>query len=193
MSHVNLESMAKEIEEEIHHCETDLKKVGSLVIKAQSFANLLAKENSGDSEVKQLKEKSRVYQNKVKELSERRNKERADFEQELVDSKIRTKNITEMQDTCASVSVVTQKQFFSTQSSKLDDFISTSMDSLESLKKQSIYIDRINDVLRRGATRIGVSNETLTKIENRFAGDKSLFFIFIGAIIIMMFVLRFIF
>lgn len=191
MALADLQSIAKEIEEEIKLCENDLKKVGSLVIKAQSFVNLLAKEDSSDQAVRQLKGKAMAYQNKVKELSERRNREREDFEQELTDSKIRTKKITEVHDTGTDAVQLSQKQFFSTQTSKLDDFISTSMDSLESLKQQSLYIDRINDVLKRGASRLGVSNETLNRIESRFWGDKSLFIIFLIGIVVLIFVLRF--
>jgi len=193
MTLADLQSMAVEIEEEIKMCEHDLKRVGSLVIKAQSLANLLAKEDPTDQAVRQLKGKAAEYQNKVKELSERRNREREDFAQELTDSKIRVKNITEVQDSSADLAQISQKQFFGAQSSKLDDFISTSMNSLESLKQQSVYIDRINDVLRRGASRLGVSNDTLSRIESRFVGDKSLFIIFLFGIVVLIFVLRFIF
>ncbi|ELA42794.1 uncharacterized protein VICG_00109 [Vittaforma corneae ATCC 50505] len=189
MSLGELKIMANEIENEIELCNKDLKKVGSLVIKTQSLMNLLAKEDPSDKEVKVLKIKASSFQSKARELSERRSKEKQELENELMDSKIRTKKITEMSDFGSEMG---QSGFFAAQSSKLDDFISTSMDSLESLRRQSVYIDRINETLRRGAFRLGVSNETLSRIESRFAGDKSLFIILLIGIVALVLILRFI-
>lgn len=185
----DLKKMANEIEKEIELCQNDLKKVGSLVIKTQSLYNLLSKEDDNDKDVKLLKIKAASYQNKVKELSEKRNREKQDFENELIDSKIRTKKITELTN---HDTVMDDKTFFSTQNNKLDEFISTSMDSLESLRRQSVYIDRINETLRQGALRMGFSNETLCKIESRFAGDKSLFIILFFSVILLILILKFI-
>jgi hypothetical protein len=190
MSIENLKVMASEIEKEIINCEKDLKKVGSLTIKTQSLLNLLAKEDPTNKDVKVLKIKAISYQNKVKELGERRNKEKQEFETELMDSKIRTKKITEINDQGYEMD---QSSFFASQNSKLDEFISSSMDSLESLKRQSVYIERINDTLKQGALRMGISNETLSRIESRFAGDKSLFIIMLISIFLLIFILKFIF
>lgn len=190
MSVENLKSIADEIERELRICAEDLSRVGSLVIKTQSLLNLVAKEDPNSPEVKQLKGRAQAYHNKVKELSERRNRERAEFEQEMSDSKIRTRRITEMSD-CSSDTHRTK--FVATQTNKLDEFISSSMDSLESLRRQSIHIDRVNDVLKRGAIRLGVSNETLGRIESRFAGDKSLFIILLIGVAVLFLLLRFAF
>lgn len=181
--------MARDIERDIEMCEKDLKRVGTLVIKAHSFANLLAKEDPENREVKMLKIKALSYKNKSKELSERRSREKQEFDDELADSRIRTKKITEMSESGRNPG---EERFFTSQSSKLDDFISSSMDSLQSLKRQSVYIDRINDTLRQGALRLGISNETLGRIESRFAGDKSLFYILFIGVIILILILKFI-
>lgn len=182
-----LEAMASEIEKEIAICEKDLKKAGSLAIKTQSLVNLLLKEDPTNRAVNVLKIKANSYQNKAKELCERRAKEKQDLENELEDSKIRVKKITEICDTG------TEQSFFVEQTSRLDEFISSSMDSLESLRRQSVLVDKINSNLRQGAVRLGVSTETLSMIETRFAGDKSLFLILLGMFVLLVILLKFVF
>lgn len=184
MSLEELESMSLEIEEEIKICERDLKKTGSLVIKTQSFTRLISKEDPNLERIKVLKKKAIEYQNKAKELSERRTREKKELEQEMEDSKIRAKRISEIKEDGA------EPTFYKEQSSRLDDIISTSMDSLESLRRQGVLIDRINNNLRQGAMRLGVSHETISMIESRFAGDKSLFWILFCGFIALIFILR---
>ncbi|KAM0681558.1 hypothetical protein GINT2_000217 [Glugoides intestinalis] len=183
----SLEAMASEIEKEIVLCEKDLKKVGSLAIKTQSLLNLLSKEDATNRAVNILIIKANSYQNKAKELCERRAKEKQELENELVESKIRQKKITEISDTGV------EQNFFVEQTSRLEDFISISMDSIESLRRQSVLVNNINNKLRQGAIRLGISTETLSKIETRFAEDKSLFLILLCLFIILVILLKFIF
>lgn len=185
-----MQSMAEEIEQEIQRCEKDLRRVGSLVIKTHSLSNMLAKEDPELKEIKILKIKTNAFKSKVKELSERRAKEKQDLENEMEDSKIRVKRITEVSGDDLEHR---ESSFFSTQSSRLDDFISNSMDSLESLRRQNVFIDRINNNLREGAIRLGMSGSLLANIESRFAGDKSLFIILLLVFIFVVVILRFIF
>lgn len=186
----DLQAMADEIEGEIEICENDLKRVGSLSIKTQSFANMVLRMDSSSKTAGLLKIKASSFQNKVRILSDRRTREKLDLELELEDSKIRYKKITEARDNALDVQ---DSEFFSRQSSKLDEFISSSMDSLESLGRQSVYIDRISSTLRSGLRKLGVGSDILHKIESRFAGDRSLFLILMGMLALLILALKTIF
>lgn len=186
----DLQTMADEIEKEIEACESDLRRVGSLSIKAQSFANMVQKLGLCTEGASLLRAKANSFQNRVRVLSDRRTREKQELEQELEDSKIKYKKITEVRDNALDMH---DSEFFSRQSSKLDEFISSSMDSLESLRRQGVYIDRINSTLRSGILRLGVGSDTLHKIESRFAGDKSLFLALMGTLALLILVLKVVF
>lgn len=185
----NLKRMASEIENGIVECQTDLRKVGTLNIKVQSFRNMLSKQDPSSEEVRMLSTKASDFQNKTRMLSDQRRKEKQGLEQEMIDSKIKFKKITEASDN----SGLHDSDFYSKQSSRLDDYISSSMDSLEALKKQSVYIDRINNTIKSGLLKLGVGSDVLHKIESRFAGDKSLFLILVAVIVILIFILKIVF
>lgn len=184
-----LRRMQQEIEREINLCQRDLKRIGSLSIKVNSFKNLVAKESENNSIHGEFSLKSKYFQDQVRILSDKRTQEKQELEQEMESSKIRYKKITEVKDTSNDI----DDKFFSQQSNKLDDFISKSMDSLRSLERQGGYIDNISNTVRRNFVNLGLGSDILYNIESRFAGDKSLFYILIISTILVILVLRFIF
>lgn len=184
-----LKIMENEIENELKKSQSDLKKVGSLTIKINSFKNMVSKINQNESGAKELFLKSKYFQQQIKILADRRTQEKQELEHEMESSKIRFKRITEASEN----NDLTDDKFFSQQSSKIDDFISKSMDSFRSLERQGGYIDKISHSIRRNFVNLGVGDDLLYNIETRFAGDKSLFYILIIILIILIFVLRFYF
>ena len=75
----------------------------------------------------------------------------------------------------------------------VDGFILSTMDSLDSIKRQGVFIQRANERLKSGLVRLGVSGELISNIEARFARDKSLFIILFGAVFLLILLLRFYF
>lgn len=185
-----LETMAGEIEEQINACGNDLRNIGTLNIKTQSFLNMLSKANDGSEEFKILITKAGEIRNKVKILSNLRKQEKEKMEQEMMESKIKYKKITEVHDNTRNE---LDSDFFDSQSSRLDDFIMSSMDSLASLKRQGNYINRITNTLRNSFVRLGGSSDLLQKIESQVEGYKKSFLILVGFLFIVFFCLRFIF
>lgn len=183
-----LQTMAEKIERDIDECENDLNKVGSLTIKVQSFANLLGKQDQESKEVKLLKIKANSFLKSVKILGEKKAVLKKEFEQEMEESKIRPQKISEIDNYS-----MPENEFFSNQSSKLDDFISNSIDTIDSLKRQSRHIDNVSRKLKEGMINMGVSNDLMNQIESRFAGDKSVFLILLILVILLIFILRFVF
>lgn len=186
MGIAELQCMAATIEREIEECENDLKRVGSLTIKTQSFSNLLSKQDESDKEIKLLKIKANSFLKSVKLLGEKKAIIKNEYEQEMEHSKIRPQKISEMTNSMAD------NEFYSKQSSTLDEFISSSMDSLDSLKRQSKYIDNISGKLKQGVLSIGVSSDLVNQIESRFAGDKSIFYILLILIVLLILFMRFV-
>lgn len=184
----DLEAMAGKIEQDIKDCQNNLNKLGTLTIKTQSFINMLSKQSEDNDDVKRLKMKANSYLKSVKELGDKKAIMKKELEHEMEESKIRPKKINELDNHS-----MTESEFFSNQSSKLDEFISSSMDTIDSLKRQSRYIDNINGKLRQGVLNMGVNSDLLNQIETRFAGDKSIFIILLILIVIFIFVLRFAF
>lgn len=186
----DLQAMANEIEKEMSACESDLRRVGSLSIKVQSFANMVQRLDPGEQAASFLKAKANTFRCRARVLSDRRTMEKMELEQEMESSRIKYKKITEAKDNTLDSQ---DSEFFSRQSSKLDEFISSSMDSLESLRRQSAYIDRISSTLRDGLQRLGVGSDTLHSIESRLAGDRTLFLILMGALALLILILKTIF
>jgi len=186
----DLNKMADEIEDELGVCRNDLRKIGTLNIKAQSYMNILSKQNQNTKEFNLLKERGEHIQNNIKVLSDLRKKEKQELEQEMSDSKINFKRITEARDSSSNVS---ESDFFHGQSSRLDRIIHSSMDSLESIKRQGNMINSVNDTLRRSFIKLGAGSDLLQKIESRVAGDKSLFLMLICILIALIILLKLVF
>lgn len=185
-----LAAMADEIENELGMCDKNIKKLGSASIKTQSFHNMVNKEDQGDRNIKQLQMKARYFLNRVKTFNDMRSKERSEFEQEMADSKIQVKKISETYDPDHELK---EREFYSKQSNKLDSFIISTMDSLDSIKRQGVFIQRANERLKNGLMRLGVSGELIDKIEVRFARDKTLFMVLFGSVLFFIVLLRFYF
>lgn len=185
-----LQSLAREIEHDIAEGEQDLRKVGSLAIKIQSFVNQLSALDAHDHDVQQMLAQASAFQSRARVLAERRTREKQALEQEMQSSKLRTQRITEAS---AAEEAAEKHGFFAAQSTQVDSFIESSMDALESLQRQNVLVDRISTNLRQGALRLGVSSETLSRIESRFSGDKSLFIILLLCVVLLILLLRFVF
>lgn len=168
-----LRAIAAEIEIELEACEKNLKRVGALSVKIQSFCNMVGRMDHGGSAAEELRKKARAYAGRVKALGDRRAREQSEFEQEMADSKLSVRKISEACD--PDREVASDKDFYADQTSKLDSFITNTMDSLESLKRQGVYISRVNERLRSGLERLGVSGELIGRIERQYAGDNMLF------------------
>lgn len=190
-SHVSeLNKICTKLEEELKDCHQDLKRVGNLNIRSQSLRNMIEKLEEDGDEIRKLKSRSHRIQSKVKNLSDLRTKEKNEMEEEMISSNIRYKKITEASESGIHLS---DKEFFLQQTNKLDDFLSSTLDSIKSLEKQGGYIDRINKSLRNGLVNFGVAGDVLHRLESRFAGDKSLFIILICLLVLLIFILRLLF
>lgn len=184
-----LKIIADELEQELESCEKDLKKTSILLVKIQSFQTMLNKREE-DGEIRILRVKAQSFLKKVQQLCQKRNKEKSDLEQEMNDARIRVKKINEA---CDPDMELKERDFFSKQNEHLDNYILNAIDSIDSLKRQGVYIDRINENLRSGLIRMGVSSAFLNRIESRFKRDKLIFIILFFIIILFILFLRFFF
>ncbi|KAI5148666.1 hypothetical protein ENBRE01_0458 [Enteropsectra breve] len=179
MSHEDtLEHLSNEIEEDFQKCAHDLKRVGNLLVKVQSFANRANKIDSGDGKYRVLAEE---YMQRLKMLTKRRAADKQATEQEMARARLQVKQISEMNDPGS------ENSFYSTQNSKLDSFISSAIDSVSSLKRQQSYIDSISDKIRHGLSRAESISFYGEKIKQRYRQDKTYFIA--GAIVFSILVL----
>lgn len=180
--------MADEIEDELGRCGNNLKGVGALSVKIQSLQNMLRREDQDNGKIKQLQVRTKYFLTQVRILSEKCTAERDAMEQEMEDSKIRVKKISETYDPDHEMK---ERDFYSKQSSRVDDFISNTMDSLESLKRQGAIINRVNERITAGIERLGYTGDFIRRIEQRFGRDTMFFILLFGALFILVLLLRF--
>ena len=180
-----LERRAEEIERELKLCESDSRRAGALTVKVQSFHNALRKENPSDPKVKRLQTRSKYFITQARLLSEQAAKEQENIDSEMTASRIRPQRSGEIEyDSQGGMSTQSDSEFFSEQSTRMDSFISTTMDSIESLKRQGLVINRINDRLRDGLSRIGMSAELIESVEARFGRDRGIFYILFTGLVL---------
>ncbi|KAI5172370.1 hypothetical protein PAEPH01_1734 [Pancytospora epiphaga] len=185
-----LSKMADEIDIELGMCEKNLKKIGSVAIKIHSFGSILDKQDQNNQNIRQLQVRRRYFHVRAAEFTDQQARERGQMEKEMEDAKIGIKHLSESHD---PDSELREREFYSKQSNRLDEFIMSTMDSLDSVKRQGVYIQKINEKLKSGLERLGVSGALISKIEARVSQDKTLFTALFCITLFMILLLRFYF
>lgn len=183
-----LTSIADEIEVGLEKCKDNLNLAGGLSIKVRSFSNMILKADLPKHDTEILDRRANIFSKKIQELSRRKAAERMELEQDMEDSKIKVSRITELKDLNQDVG---REDFFDHQTSRLDDFLMSTMGSIDSLKRQSAYIDRISSRMRSGLARLGIGNEVIQKINERVGSDKLIFIVLTVLVLMFIFILRF--
>lgn len=184
-----LENMANEIEEELESCKRNIRRLGGVTIKIQSFSNILRKMNASDSAVKQLQIKRNYFAGQLRALSDIQAREREAEEQEMSVSNIHIRKMNEVQD-ASSGAALQGDGFYEEQSNKLDDFILSAMDSFDAVKRQGVYIRRAHERLKTGMLRLGLSSEMIDIIERRVGQDRLIFIVLFIVVVIFILLLR---
>ncbi|OQS54624.1 hypothetical protein EHP00_125 [Ecytonucleospora hepatopenaei] len=185
----NFDNLLSKINEDLTLCEQGNGSLGSLVVKIRSFKNLLNKTNLDlEQKHKYDVEINNIIQ-RYKQVQVEKNKLKTSTQNELRESNLMVQRIDEL----TKVKDLSDKDFYASQNSKLDKIIGSGYDSLSNLKKQDEIIDGINSKLKKGLTKLGISNDLMEKIEKRTLGDKSFFYFMIFLLIFLMFLIKFVF
>ncbi|KAI4291269.1 hypothetical protein PAPHI01_0543 [Pancytospora philotis] len=185
-----LGELADQIEAELELCKNNSKKIGTVSVKLQSFCKMLDRENQGDPAIRKMLIRKKYFLNQIRALGSAQAKERSDMEREMAECNMPVATLSETHD---PVYTVKDRDFFAQQSSHIDDFIHSTMDSLDAIKRQGVYIDRTRMRLSSGLERLGVSGELIGRIESRVARDKSLFIVLFVLVVFSVLMLRFYF
>ncbi|TBU08860.1 hypothetical protein CWI36_0090p0030 [Hamiltosporidium magnivora] len=74
---------------------------------------------------------------------------------------------------------------------RLNSYIETALDSLESLKKQRVYIDNTKSKIREGLIGLGLSSQVVDDISNRYLNDYYFFWVGVGIVVLIFLLFRF--
>lgn len=185
-----LKTMATEIEDGLEMCHNNLSLAGGLSIKVRSFKSMVENVEASNPDSEMLNKRANHFLKTIQQLAQKKAYQRAELEQEMAISRIRIPKITEIS---GSDSEIMSDKFYSNQTNKLDGFLMSTMDSLNSLKRQSTQIKRISERVKHGLSRLGLSNSAINSIERRISYDKIIFIVLLVLLVLFVLFLRFIF
>lgn len=84
-------------------------------------------------------------------------------------------------------------EFVQRNTSRLDEYIFTAIDSIDQLKRQRVYIDNTRERIKASLYNIGLNSALVEKISSRYLSDYSFFWAGVILIIILIVVIRFVF
>lgn len=193
----NYDNLLHKIKQDLEKCVNQKSGLGALGVKIKSFKDMLNSTNLDTNERNRLSNEITQVYNEFKQLEQERNRQRAETHREMRESNLmvnRTDELHSYSNTAQNNPYITatDNDFYKSENSKLDKIISSGYDSLNNLKKQDELLENINDKLKSGLKRLGLSVSVMEKIEKRTLGDKSFFYFMVLFIVFLMFLFKFI-
>lgn len=184
-----LEKIREDIEIEMQKEITE-ERVGRISAKLAYFSNFLINNEqlfiSGDSEENKAK---RSQYNQYKLAISNYKKKIAEINL-LRNAQVETQdNIEEFHENTAVVEP--EDRFLGNNTRRVNSYIMNAIDTLESLKKQRVYIDNTRERIKDGLVRIGVSKGMVDKIGNRFLTDYYFFLAGVALIVVIIIIIKF--
>lgn len=181
----------KAIESDLRDCEETLENVGALAIRIQMFTRAISALDSSDPEVERLLGQADVFNKAVIRLGGRRTKQKNEIREEMIRSKINVQE--EYVENTHVPQQVSDEDFFSSSTKRINDVLMNAMDAFETVKRQNVYITRTSERIRAGLSRIGLSKQLIDQIDKRYLSDRVLFMSGIGLLVVLFILIRFFF
>lgn len=177
------------IKKELEVCEKDLENIGALAIRIQSFSRSVSSLDPEEPEAERLSKQADLFSKSILRLGSRRSKKRSEMREEMTKSKATTEK--EYMENTNIPQPVSDDDFFSSSTKRINDVLMNAMDAFETVKRQNVYINRTSERIRAGLSRIGLSKQLIDQIDKRYLSDRVLFMGGIVLLVIMFFLLRF--
>lgn len=142
------------------------------------FMSIDQSENKKRREIyNELKRKGNEFKSKIKEFELSVNEELTEV---IADYEFNEKNINNNRGE--------ESEFVVSNTRRLNNFIVSAIDNLDSLKRQRVYIENTRERIRNGLVRLGVGSEVVDKISSRYLTDYYFFWAMV-AVVILLFIL----
>lgn len=187
-----LESKNREISTKIN-TEEAWESIGTLSILITSYSTFLNHhrkllEELAEEDYKKHAAHLTQYNRKMNELNALRKKAYNDGEVDLAKANLDQVAYAENVNT----QEFGEDDFMSTSTRRLNSYLITAIDSLDSLKKQGKVLDGAREKILGSLKKMGLGDELVEKIADRYSNDKILFMVGFFIVILAFFVLRFI-
>lgn len=187
-----LQNKSQEIDSQISSPNA-LASIGTLSILITSYSTLLSHhrrilEEMAEDEYKRHMEHLDRYQKQLSEINIDRQKKILDERDELKRSGLGSVAYAEN----ANTQEVEDEDIMSTSTRRLNNYLMTAIDSLDSIKQQGKVLEGIREKIVAGAKRMGVNDALVDKISSRYSNDKIVFMAGLALVVIVFVVLRFI-
>ncbi len=173
----------------MEYCQTNLNMLGTVNIKIRSLNNLYKSIECSESDARIFMERMRQIEYKYRELMKMKQVEKKNMERELSEANLTTNRLDEHY----IYDKEENDEFFEQQNNKMNSILNKGIDSIQSLRRQDLYIDRISNRLKQGLIRLGVADDYIKDIESKSFGDKTLFIFLFILLILFIFLLRYLF
>lgn len=187
--HIELNRIADKIEYDLQRAQNNPEIISDLSVRIQSLADKLKNEEK-NSKINSLIIRFNFFKRKIKDFADQRVTERNNTEKEMKLARLKTRKISEVESEGQDVS---KDDFYKVQLSAMDNFILSTTDSLNSLKRQDAIIERANAQLVNVLKKIGVSGNLITNIERRFGKDRYVFIVIFIFFILFFVIAKFLF
>ncbi|UYI27323.1 hypothetical protein J0A71_05g11860 [Encephalitozoon cuniculi] len=177
------------IKEDLRICEETLENIGALAIRIQSFSRSVSSLGPGSPEAERLSRQADLFNKAVLRLGSQRSKKRNEKKEEMIRSRVGVEE-GYMENT-STPQPVTDDDFFSSSTKRINDVLMNAMDAFETVKRQNVYISRTNERIRAGLNRIGLSKQLIDQIDRRYLSDRVLFMGGVVLLVVVFFLLRF--
>lgn len=187
-----LQNKSQEIDSRIHSPDAPAS-IGTLSILVTSYSTLLSHhrrilEEMAEGEYEKHIEHLNRYKKLLNEINIDRQNKILDERDELKRSGLGSVAYAEN----ANTQKVEDEDIMSTNTRRLNNYMMTAIDSLDSIKQQGKVLEGIREKIVAGAKRMGVNDALVEKISNRYSNDKIVFMVGLALVVIVFFVLRFI-
>eukprot|EP00866_Antonospora_locustae_P001769 jgi/Antlo1/1769/2349 len=189
---ITLQNKNKEIDSRIRSPNAP-SSIGTLSILITSYSTLLSHhrrilEEMAECEYKKHMDYLSRYKRQLNEISIDRQKKILEERDELMRSGLGGVAYAEN----ANTQKVEDEDIMSTNTRRLNNYLMSAIDSLDSIKQQGKVLEGIREKIVAGAKRMGVNDTLVDNISNRYSNDKIIFTGGLALVIIVFFVLRFI-
>lgn len=187
-----LQNKSQEIDSKISSPDASAS-IGTLSILITSYSTLLGHhrrilEEMAEGEYKRHMEHLDRYKKQLNEINIDRQKKILDERDELKRSGLGSVAYAEN----ANAQKAEDEDIMSTSTRRLNNYLMTAIDSLDSIKQQGKVLEGIREKIVAGAKRMGVNDALVDKISSRYSNDKIMFMAGLALVVIVFIVLRFI-